>query len=381
MKGWLAAGGCCLLVLSACASSISVPVASPSAHDLGQDSPAANLRIHAELLFGEHIFVLSKLAIVAAAGRKDEFHAYAGMLASNATDVGTVFRLAFGETGGQQLGDAWSAGDNLYVNYLVGAVTQDSQTRDSAFQGLTSTYVPQLATAIASNSGLGQDQAVQLANGQVLAVKLVVDDAVASAYPKLYPDVISAHTNAIGFADAVIAQVAQKYPDRFPGDLSRKAPAFRSAMNGLFQREAYLTTMLTDATSGTAQPEQAAVADVLARNATAISTTLGPIFGDASAQALGSVWQQEARLLVTYATKGDASSRQAVLTAAAPQASGPYTPDLTAAFRSILQTVDDQRANSSDTLASDDRAAAVEFSVAADAVTETAVQSAPNKLT
>jgi hypothetical protein len=378
MKARLAAAGCALVV-SACASSISVPVASPSPRDLGQDSPAANLRVHTELLFGEHVFVLSKLAIVAAAGRKDEFHAYAGMLASNATDVGTVFRLAFGETGGQQVGDAWSAGDNLYVNYLVGAVTQDSQMSDSAFQGLTGTYVPQLAGAIASNAGLTQDQATQLANGQVLAIKLVVDDAVAGAFPKLYTDVVSAHTNAIGFADTVTSQVTQKYPDRFPGDANRKAPSFRSAMNALFQRQAYLTTMLTDATSGTAQAEQAAAADILARNSAAISSTFGAIFGEASAQALASVWQQESRLVVAYATRGDTSSRQAVLDAAAAQPSGPYTPDLTAAFKSIVQTVDDQRANSSDVLANDDRAAAVEFSVAADEVTETAVSFAPAK--
>lgn len=367
-------------MLSACASSISVPVSSPSPADLGQDSPAANLRVHADLLFGEHTFVLSKLAVVAAAGRKDEFHAYAGLLASNATDVGTVFRLAFGETGGQQFGDAWSAGDNFYVNYLVGAVTQDQGMTDSAFQDLTGTYVPQLATAITSNAGLGQDQAVQLVNGQVLAIKLVIDDAVAAAYPKLYPDVISAHTNAIAFADAVASQVAQRYPDRFPGDPNRKAPSFRSTINALFQRQAYLTTMVTDAAVGTAQTEQAAAADALGRNSAAISSTFGAIFGAASSQALASVWQQESRLLAGYAMNGDSNSRQGVLTAAVPQSSGPYTPDLTAAFKATLQAVDDQRGKAFDVLANDDRAAAVEFSVAADEVTETAVSFAPAKL-
>ena len=342
-----------------------------------------NLRVHAELLFGEHAFVLGKLAVVAAGGRKDEFHAYAGVLASNAVDVATVFKLAFGETGGQQLGDAWTAGDNFYVAYLVAAVTQDQGGAAAAMGSLNTSYVPQLVAAVTSSAGLTAAQAMQLASGQVAAVKLVVDDAVGAAYTKLFPDLVAGQTAAVAFADALARQASTRFPDRFPGNPDATAPTLRATLNVLFQRQAYLTTMLTDAVVGSAQAEVSPVAGAIAATSTAIDTHVRQIFGGASAAQLGTVWDREALQLAAYAQSGDAAVRQNVLSTAAPPmgAGATYGPDLTSAFQSVLKVVDDQRGPAYDVLAGDDRAAAVEFAVAADEITAAAVRLAPAKLT
>ena len=50
-------------------------MASPTPQVLGNDTPAADLRVHVDLLFGEHSYAIAKLAVAATAGRKDEFRA------------------------------------------------------------------------------------------------------------------------------------------------------------------------------------------------------------------------------------------------------------------------------------------------------------------
>ena len=381
-SGTLAAGACALMIAGACHSSVSLSTASPSPTDLGQDSPAASLRVHVDLLFGEHAFVLGKLAVVAAGGRKDEFHSYAGVLAANAVDMATVFKLAVGETGGQQITDAWTEGDNFYVAYLIAAVTQDHAKADAAMTSLTSSYVPRLAAAISSSAGLGSDQATQLADRQVAANKLVMDDAVAAAYPKLLTDLTASHAAAVSFADAVAAQIVGRFPDRFPGAWNSGAATFRSTVNELLQRQAYLLTMLTEAAAGAVQGEVAPVAGALAGNSVAIDARLQAAFGDASVKALDTLWEQESQLLAEYAKSGDRAIGQKVLNRAAPPVGigAPYAPDLTTAFTAILKVVDDQRGTAFDTLGGDDRAAAVEFTAAADEITEAAVRLAPAKL-
>jgi len=126
----------------------------------------------------------------------------------------------------------------------------------------------------------------------------------------------------------------------------------------------------------------APVAGALAGNSVAIDARLQAAFGDASVKALDTLWEQESQLLAEYAKSGDPAIGQKVLNRAAPPVDigAPYAPDLTTAFTAILKVVDDQRGTAFDTLGGDDRAAAVEFTAAADEITEAAVRLAPAKL-
>ncbi len=76
----LAACAAGVVCLAGCAGTIALPT--PSASGMpGANSPAADVRARMALLFGEHTYVLAKLSVAAAAGRKDEFGSYADLLA------------------------------------------------------------------------------------------------------------------------------------------------------------------------------------------------------------------------------------------------------------------------------------------------------------
>ena len=76
------------------------------AHVASADTPAADLRAHLSLLFGEHTLIFAKLSVAAAGGRKDEYHSYAGQLAASdgAAIKGIAFRAADGDLGRLLLG-------------------------------------------------------------------------------------------------------------------------------------------------------------------------------------------------------------------------------------------------------------------------------------
>ena len=353
----LIAAGAGVLLLGSCDSSIGVSVGSPSASNAGQDTPAANLRVHTDLLFGEHVFFVAKLAVAAAAGRKDEYHSYASLLAINGGDVAALYRNTLGETEGTQFGDAWADQDDDLVGYLVAGVTHDQAASDAAAAKLTGTYVPLMSGVLASSLSIALDEATRQTTGQVAALKAIIDDAVAGGYAKLYADIVAAHAHDVAFADAIAMQAAHRFPDRLPGDPSIGAAEFRAGFNSLMQRQSYLTTMATDAAAAGSADELGAATAQLSSNVASLSTLYGGRYGQAAGEQLAGLWNQQDSALVAGAKGGSP----------APQPDGSALgAALTGAFDALAPVVADQRSKTFLRVAADDRAAAFLAATAAD---------------
>jgi len=318
--------------------------------------------MHVDLLFGEHVFVVAKLAMAALAGRKDEFRAYAGLLAANSADVTTLMQSAVGDTAGSQFGQAWTEGNNLYVDYIVAASIRNQAKANVARASLMDTYVPLMAKAVSESLPLPVAQATQAAADQVSYLLSVVDYAVASQFAAGYHDVRGTYALEVRWGDMVAEAVVRNFADRFPGSVVSKAANFRAALDTLLQGQAYLMTMATQATVVGTQTEQQAAAGVVAENSGALRSEYGSVFGEAKAATFGDTWVAESSFVVAYAKSGDMADRQGAIAAA---------PTLSTELQAILQVVDDQRAKSFDKLASDDHAAAVMLAAAGDAISAT----------
>jgi len=342
----LAAAGCALM-LAACDSSAAPPVASQTPSNSAAESPAATLRAHLDLVLGEHVFAIAKLALAAATGRQDEYRSYAGMLAANGGDIDALFRTALGETAGGQFGDAWTEQNDDLVDYLVGAATHDGQGTAAAAAKLNASYVPHAASVLSSSLSLSSDAATQLAAGHAMALKSIIDATVGDNLRQLYTDIGTARAQAVTFGDTVTIQVTHEFADRFPGDPLAPESTQRANVSSLMQQQGYLMTLAADVTiAGSA-------ADI-----TAVNTALASYA--AAMPAPAAVWTEEAKLVVPYAKTGDPAIRQNILNhAAAPL-------DLNTAFTALLQVVDDQRAKRFGNVATDDRAMAAAFAAVAD---------------
>jgi hypothetical protein len=370
------------LLLTACGSSIALPIAAPSPSPEGADSAAADLRTHTDLLLGEHTYVIAKLAVAAAAGRKDEFRSYASVLAANGGDITTLIRSALGETVGTQFGQAWMVGNNYFVDYLVAAVTHDKAKQDAATSGMTGIYVPQMTALLNSSLSLTAEQAALMGSDQVSGLKQVIDDAVSSGFAALYDDLHAAYVKAIRAGDQISEAIVSRFADRFPGNAQSKSATFRSVLDTLLQNQAYLMTMASDAIVAGTAAEQNAASVALAQNTTLLTALFGGVFGDSAGAQFGHVLNTEATLLAAYAKSGDVEARQTAITTAAPPndpAGTTFGPDLTLEITATFQAIDDQRARSFDKLADDDRTAATQLAAAGDTVTDVALRQEPNK--
>jgi hypothetical protein len=359
-----AAVALCALSMCACMGSVTIATGTPTPSTSSAETPAANLRVRADVLFGEHAFIVSKLAVAAATGRKDEFHSYAAVLAVNGGDIETLLRSALGETAGGQFGDAWSQQNNSLVDYMVAAVTHDQKAADAAASSLTGASAQEVAAALTSGASIETEQAQQLVSGLASALKLVIDDAAGAAYPTLYGHIVSAHVRAVSLANAIVENVAKRFQDRFPGDPAAKAAEFRAGLDSLLQRQAYLMTMAGEAALASTPADVRAVFDALTTNSQALSSLVGGVLGEAAGNDFGSLWSKEASLVPSYAKSGDAAVRQDAIASARPE--------VIDALEALFTVVDDQRAKSYAGVATEDRMAASAMAAAGDVISATA---------
>ena len=326
-----------------------------------ETSQAADLRTHLDLLLTEQVMIVAK-ETASAANHEDAYAGYTALLTSNETDVGDIVRTAFGDTAADGFTKGWRAQNTALVDYGIGVVTHNDGKASQATSEL-SAAMQQLTSRISDMSGLASDDVAQLFTQQAADDKAFIDDAGAQRYPGFYADLDTAYFAAERLGDALAARIAERYPDRFPGDPTVPSVDRRVSANVLLQQHAFLSTMATDAAVQARAPDLAAAKAALDRNTAGISRTL-------DFPAFVGLWSARIAALITYAQKGDSASRQALMATGPQDAAafgiGPST--VTDELKALIAVIDDQRAKASDRIAGDDRAAATSMQPVADAI-------------
>jgi len=358
------------------------------------DSKAADLRVRLDGLLGEHVIVIAKNSLAATANRSDEYRGYATLLTTNGTDLSDVIGSAFGATAAAGFDQIWSAQNNYYVDYTVGLVSHNAAKSNGAASGLLNGFVPQFAQFMSSMSSIPLDPITELSREQVLETKAMIDDQAALNNAKTFADLQRAYAQASRIGDALASAIANKFPDKFPGDPANKAVDFRVALNNLLEEHSYLATMTTSATAAGRNAEQAAALNALAANADALGTVFSQAFGTVIGTRFDQVWGARDAELVVYAGSADAATRQAAF--------ADLTMTFVAQFRSLIddatnlsgaavsnpiqlqieatvRTIDDQRSQSATQVAGDDHTAAAAMIPMGDLIATAAVAKNPGK--
>lgn len=332
-------------------------------------SQAADLRTHFDLLLAEHTMLIAKES-AGAANHSDEYASYTALLSSNLTDLAGVIRTAFGNTAGDNFTTVWTAQNSYLVDYGIGVVTHNDTKSGAALNGLTGDSEPKLATFLTDISGLPNDQLTQTISQQVIADKTFIDDVAAQKYPNFYADLQTAYLQSARLGDALAARIAQKFPDKFPGDPTIPQADRRVSLNMVLQEHAWLATLATDAVVAQRDQDKTAAAAALGSNEEALSRSVTDQFGASSGQGFIAAWSARDSGLLTYAEKGDADSKKAVTDTVAQFATVAHvSPALVGAeMNALLKVVDDQRAKDSKDVAGDDRASATSMQPVADAI-------------
>lgn len=347
-----------LALVSCSVSPTTTAIVSPSpAHSL-----AADTRTQLDLLLGEHIVVVAKIA-EAAANQTDDYAAYLTLLAANSSALQALFSRAFGNTAATEMLKTWDQQNGYLIDYVVGAVTHDDTKAKSAMLTLGNEFVPGFAQQLADASGLTAGDLSAKLGRQVTMDKAFVDDLIAQSYDAFYNDLHTAYTQTSKLGDAVMVGVARRYPDKFPGDVQDAEVDARVTLNLLLQEASYVTTLATAATAAARTAESTAAAAAMGRNQQMLAATAsGPAFGDA--------WMARNSAFIRYAT-GDQSAREALTRTfvnAFAAATGAPAVHVAGQVDLTLTVVDDQRAKATKAVAGDDRAAAAAMQSVADSI-------------
>jgi hypothetical protein len=364
------------LLLAACSSAGTsaahspIPVSSPIPSPTPADSKAGDLRVRLDLLLGEHDMVVAKQA-VAATNHTDEYAGYATLLTTNATALVDVVRSAYGNTSATQFEQVWRLQNGYLIDYTIGVVTHNDAKSNGAMSGLVNGFVPQFAQLITSLTQIPIDQVTQLETQHLTDTKNMIDDEVAQAHAKFYPELRSVYASTSTAGDRIAIRMIQQFPDKFPGDPLDKAIDTRVSLNALLQEHSYLATMTTDAAAAGRVNEQTAATAALGTNVVALGKLFTELMGTAAGTAVQQVWGARNADLIAYATKGDATAKQNLsdkfvtrFYGVAPVASDAARDQVIA----TIKVIDDQRAKALKAVAGDDRAAATGMQGIADRI-------------
>ena len=349
------------------------------------DSKAADLRTRMDLLFGEQVMVIAKESSAARRGG-DEYTSYLRLLIANGNDLTEIVRSALGGTAAARFDTIWKAQNSAFVNYAIGKVIHNQGKADAAGSSLTSAFVPQFSQLVADITQAPVESIAPLLTQRVLQTKAMIDDVVGQNYPKMYADLRNVYAQSSLIGDALAPKIAQKFPDKFPGNPSNKAVDMRVSLNNLLQEHAYLATMTTSATIASRASEQVAAAGALADNTNALNTLLSDLFGATAAIQFNQIWSAKAAAMIGYASASTSAARQRTkgqLTEVfVPQFSvfvqsqtglTAFQPAVESQMQATIAVIEDQRSKSLARLGTDDRSAEASMELVADLIAAGAV--------
>ena len=345
-----------------------IPIQSAFPSPTPANSKAADLRTKLDLLLGEHVMVVAKQA-TAAASKSEEHAAYTSLLIANTNSLVDLVRSAYGNTAASQFEKSWGIQNGYLVDYTIGLVAHNDAKSNGAKSGLANGFVPDFAKLITSLTQIPVDQMTQLELRQVTALQLLIEDAAAQSYPKMYVDLRAAYAITSSIGDMLATRTVQAYPDKFPGDPSSNAADVRVSLNVLLQEHSYLATMTTDAAAAHRTNEQAGAAAALGANADALGKLFSEMKGSGAGTQIAQLWGARNSDLISYATNGDAAAQKGLTETFVTRFYGlaPLASDsLRDQVLATLKVIDDQRAKNFKIVAGDDRAAASAMQAVAD---------------
>jgi hypothetical protein len=347
-----------------------IPIESASPSPTPANSKAADLRTKLNLLLGEHVMVVAKQA-TAAANKTDEHSAYTSLMIANTNSLADIIRSAYGNTAASQFEKSWAAQNGYLVDYTIGLVSHNDAKANGAKAGLANSFVPDFAKLITGISQIPVDQVTEYETRELAVLQVVIEDAAAQSFPKMYVDLRAAYAVTSGMGELLATRTVRMFPDKFPGDPSSKAADVRVSLNVLLQEHSYLATMTTDAAAAKRANEQAGAAAALGANADALARLFASVSGAEAGAQIAQLWGARNSDLIAYATSGDSAARQGLserfitrLYGLAPLASDSARDQALA----TIKVIDDQRTQSFKQVAGDDRAAAAGMQAVADRI-------------
>jgi hypothetical protein len=179
-------------------------------------SPAIDLRITLDRLFGEHVY-LAAIAMRARLGPSGNLSAAADALAANSAELAATMGAIYGGDAETAFADLWSDHTGLYLDYVAGVADGDDAVQETSLVGLRqyrSDFSAFLAGANPLLDATSLESLLKVHTEQLIEqVGEYEDGDYAAAYETLRHAYEHSGELSAGLAGAIADQFPQQFPD------------------------------------------------------------------------------------------------------------------------------------------------------------------------
>lgn len=179
-------------------------------------SPASDLRLALNSILSEHVSLAASATGAALDGQDAEFKAAAAALDANSVDLAKLIGSAYGPSAETAFLEGWRRHIGFFVDYTVGAATNDQAKKDKAIADLQQ-YAVEVADLFNAANGLPKEDLVKLLETHVVTLTSVIDAQAAGNDELAYTRLRESVEHMQHFSDPLAEATVKKFPDKFKG--------------------------------------------------------------------------------------------------------------------------------------------------------------------
>lgn len=239
-------------------------------------SASQALRVSIDLALGAHVMLLARTTDAALGVRTSEFSTYGTALhADDATVAGAIVPGNDPQTE-DGVANALTVFDKAALNYTTAAYTKDTDAQQQAATDMTTTYLPQMRTALSAATHAPSAALTAGLDQQVADTQALIGAQASAGWTAAYQALATAYTHQVAFGTSLTQAMVRTDPHAYAGNPLAKAATLRDTLETQLQEQAYLLGMAESAGAGGRATEQQAAAATYAGSTTSVSDAINP---------------------------------------------------------------------------------------------------------
>jgi hypothetical protein len=271
-------------------------------------SGSQDLRVSIDLALGAHVMLLARTTDAALGVRTSEFSTYGTALHDDdATVAGAVVPGNDPQTG-DSVANALTVFDKAVLDYTTAVYTKNSAMQQQASTDMTTTYVPQMRSALTAATHAPVATLTAGLTQQVADAQALIGAQAAGSWTVAYQALATAYTHQVAFGTSLTLALARTDPRGYPGNPLAGAATLRDTVESQLQQQAYLLGMAESAGAGGRTAEQQAAAAAYLSSTSSLSDAISPAGSRLASGVSGSLTQAlaAAAALATATAQHDA---------------------------------------------------------------------------
>lgn len=270
---------------------------------------ASGLRAVLSAQLGEHVILAADATNAALNGSDAEFGAAAAALDENSVALADTIGSVYGDGAEEAFLALWRKHIGFFVDYTVGAATNDEAMKTMAITGLDAYRNDFAAFISGANPNLPKDVIANALIPHIQLLSQVIDAQkigdFTTAYAKLRE--VYAHAGMLGLA--LSTGIDAQFPDQYAGEADASAAGLRTLLSSQLGEHVLLAGAATNAALQGRSEEFNAAAAALDGNSVDLSKSIASVYGEDAGNAFLPLWRKHIGFFVDY-TLGAAAMDQ-----------------------------------------------------------------------